>query len=1509
MSTGGTNAAATLSVAVSTKEAVDNLQLLSTKLKEVREAAGVPVSSKGIKDIGGTSKEAAAELKALQRDVDELKAKLVALSVGAGGVGKSLKTSMSAGGAGFGGLFKLSDTQVEAFNARLKSVGLEASKAMQQGWTNANWNATNQVLVAFRKNTESELNKVVRMTADARKMVADFGPETAANKFGSLIVSGDAEKQAEGRLATIRAYAKQESDIAVERKRLQSAIAENEKRAHAEFKQRVSEKAAQDARDLAAWRARAKEQEAGVKSTATRAERLDTQRFQSTLGAAQISESAQGYTAAGKQIYAAKVAVEQYGEAATRAFLGPKAYLVDNISSIGNYTASVKKAAQSVDGLTAAESRRAKASAEKVYGNFVHASPTAQRAIVGKVQSAALLDAETALNRYGAGIVGLIPRVNELQAAQKPLAQAHTKVTSAVQAHTAAQQKWNSTQNETHSLIRGISGSLGQLWMTYGQLAPLMAGAALGAGFKAVAQSGAEFAYQLKFVQALSSESAASMYNLNKAALDLARNSLQGPTEIANGFRMLAQAGLGASDAIKAMPEVLHLATVGEMDMAQAATTLVGVMNAFGLSVESAGHVGDVFAKAAAMSQTSVQQMTEAMKTASVAHDQYGASLEGTAAAITLLAKVNITGTAAGTAYRNMLKELYTPGDQASKVLKNLGVSTQDSSGRMKEFSEIVFDIKDKLVSFKQGDQAIILQKLFGERGSKAVIQMMAQTRDEYNKFERDLANSSGFMGTVYKQLEETTKGGWQKALNNLKAQFVVTFQELEPLFANIATSLQGMFADDGFKQGLKDTVSLMGTLVGALASLSPALIDGAKLWLAYKAAMFAGGAWAAASVAVTTFANSMLAASGVMGPALSKMAAAKGVVAGLPSLFLALPAPVSIAVGAIAGLGTAMYLFRDKTAEAMDSAGKKVAEFGNLTSQILADVMKNIGKVGYTASLAAVEKAREGAKAQMSGLSTMQDEIKKKFGVSDVATMRKELEAFDKARSTDIRGNAMSASSDALSNAGTARIKSMRSYVKAFEEASGTLSTFDEAEARLRDQQQREEDFKPTVKSGNRSASEVLTKEPSGAGAGAARAVAKDARKILEDNLSSALKQEQTQLAREQLDIEIELAAQQLNSIQATEKKNAATKASLEVERLWIQASLDDAKATGDKVTISKFENDLLENSEKLRKQAQQTLLDDTRARTANRVSIEDTNVALARSLEDMRAEQKELGLTASQVRLLRIERERARAERDLQIKFDRNEITPEQFDAQKNANNMQAEEKRNQEDYQRSFVSGWDKAYKDYQDSATNAAQNAATAFNSVMKGMEDALTDFVTTGKTSFSDLVNSILTDLARLVVRQSVTGPLSQALGSVVSGMFGGTGGGATPATTWVAKGGVFTSPSLSAYSNGVYDSPRTFAFAQGGVFAEAGPEAIMPLTRTSSGDLGVRSQSSAPVININVKNEAGADGYSATATARNNDGKIDIDVLVTRAIRNDMKKNGPITQGLLGLTGTRRSAA
>jgi len=60
-----------------------------------------------------------------------------------------------------------------------------------------------------------------------------------------------------------------------------------------------------------------------------------------------------------------------------------------------------------------------------------------------------------------------------------------------------------------------------------------------------------------------------------------------------------------------------------------------------------------------------------------------------------------------------------------------------------------------------------------------------------------------------------------------------------------------------------------------------------------------------------------------------------------------------------------------------------------------------------------------------------------------------------------------------------------------------------------------------------------------------------------------------------------------------------------------------------------------------------------------------------------------------------------------------------------------------------------------------------------------------------------------------------------------------------------SKGGTFDSPSLSAHSNSVVTKPTFFAFASGaGVMGEAGPEAILPLSRNSKGELGIKSDSS-----------------------------------------------------------------
>jgi len=57
-----------------------------------------------------------------------------------------------------------------------------------------------------------------------------------------------------------------------------------------------------------------------------------------------------------------------------------------------------------------------------------------------------------------------------------------------------------------------------------------------------------------------------------------------------------------------------------------------------------------------------------------------------------------------------------------------------------------------------------------------------------------------------------------------------------------------------------------------------------------------------------------------------------------------------------------------------------------------------------------------------------------------------------------------------------------------------------------------------------------------------------------------------------------------------------------------------------------------------------------------------------------------------------------------------------------------------------------------------------NVKAAVENAFKGMTDALTDFVMTGKLNFTDLANSIIRDMVRIMIQASITKPLATAAG-------------------------------------------------------------------------------------------------------------------------------------------------
>lgn len=212
---------------------------------------------------------------------------------------------------------------------------------------------------------------------------------------------------------------------------------------------------------------------------------------------------------------------------------------------------------------------------------------------------------------------------------------------------------------------------------------------------------------------------------------------------------------------------------------------------------------------------------------------------------------------------------------------------------------------------------------------------------------------------------------------------------------------------------------------------------------------------------------------------------------------------------------------------------------------------------------------------------------------------------------------------------------------------------------------------------------------------------------------------------------------------------------------------------------------------------------------------------------------------------------------------------------------------------------------ALRQYGEEAKDWTKSMSDAVSQVFGGMEDALANFVTTGKLSFTDFANSVISDLARIAIRASITGPLSSMLG----GFFG------APTATASANGNVFTG--ISDYSGQIVTRPTLFtysshlkAFSKGGVMGEAGPEAVMPLRRMSNGRLGVESSGSGVnvPINIEVVNETGQNTKAEARQQRNNDGGMDVTVYIRQVVAQDITRGngGMVAQAIQGVYGVKR---
>lgn len=318
----------------------------------------------------------------------------------------------------------------------------------------------------------------------------------------------------------------------------------------------------------------------------------------------------------------------------------------------------------------------------------------------------------------------------------------------------------------------------------------------------------------------------ANMEELRELALKTGQDTIFSATEAGNAMVELAKGGLTEAD-IKggALATTMALAAAGNMDLTDAANTVVQAMGAFGLSADQTEEAANALAGAAAASSADVSDLTQGLSQVSAQAHSAGWSIQDTTAVLGAFADAGVTGSDAGTSLKTMLQRLAAPTDEAASAMESLGINVRDGNGNMLDAAGVAQELQDKLGGLSSAQKDAAMQTLFGSDASRAALIMTNLGRDGIEKYTaatndqtaaQRLADSQ--MGDSARAIEEM-KGAVETAAIKIGTALAPTVTEIAGIVGDAAEAFSGMSEEE--QHNVIQTAALVAGLGPALSILS----------------------------------------------------------------------------------------------------------------------------------------------------------------------------------------------------------------------------------------------------------------------------------------------------------------------------------------------------------------------------------------------------------------------------------------------------------------------------------------------------------------------------------------------------------------------------------------------------------------------------------------------------------------------------------------------------------------
>lgn len=348
----------------------------------------------------------------------------------------------------------------------------------------------------------------------------------------------------------------------------------------------------------------------------------------------------------------------------------------------------------------------------------------------------------------------------------------------------------------------------------------MVAGSAAAVAFtKTSIDAGMNFDTAMSQVAATMGTTVDKIGNVKAKAEEMGRTTKYTATEAAEGMNILAQAGLSADEQISGIGTVLNLASAGAMSLEESASYTAGAVKGFGDSMSNASYYADLMAKGATLANTDVRGLGEAFSGSAATAKNYGQAADSVTLSLLRLAEQNVTGSEASTALNRAMADLYTPTDDASKALDQLGVSAYKSNGEAKDFNDLVDELNGSLQGMTAEQKNNALATIFTTQGLQAFNKMTASSDATVQKFWKGIQDSSGSAAQQAATQLDNLQGDitlLSSATEGLQLAFYNTFS------GTIRGAIKGITSE---VSGLAEAME-SGGISGALSKLAQDAID-----------------------------------------------------------------------------------------------------------------------------------------------------------------------------------------------------------------------------------------------------------------------------------------------------------------------------------------------------------------------------------------------------------------------------------------------------------------------------------------------------------------------------------------------------------------------------------------------------------------------------------------------------------------------------------------------------------